>query len=171
MPNINITILNLSFTWSSFSFFIMSLERIVMNRRKRTEILIKGDRSLSKKISHYIQCNFDTKVIEDPRGCLVMLKTREYGKGGLFYLGEVYATQCKAMVQNALGLGIYAGHNHEFAMDLAIIDAAYKGGLDLELFNQDFLKEEARLQEKERLDFSRLMDTKVDFSTMEVQDA
>ena len=100
-----------------------------MNRKRRTEILIRGDRKLSKKIAEEIKEKYDIKSVNEPENGLVMIKMRESAKKQLFYLGEVLVTEAKVYINGNLGMGIVIGNEEKLAHNLAIIDAAYKGQL------------------------------------------
>lgn len=140
-----------------------------MNRRQRTEILIKGNRCLSKKLVNDIKDKYEVKSIEEPNNGLVMIKMRETAKRELFYLGEVLVTEAKVYVNGSLGLGIVIGDEEELANNLAIIDGAYRNGLrETEDWEDLLLKEEEKIKEKEKREAEKILETKVDFSTMDV---
>lgn len=140
-----------------------------MNRRRRTEILIRGNKCLAKKLAEDIKNKYEVKSIEDPNNGLVMIKMRETAKRELFYLGEVLVTEAKVYVNGSLGLGIVAGDEYELANNLAIIDGAYKGNLEeIREWEELLLKEEELIKEKEKIETKKILETKVDFSTMDV---
>lgn len=140
-----------------------------MNRRQRTEILIKGNRCLSKKLANDIKDKYEVKSIEEPNNGLVMIKMRETAKRELFYLGEVLVTEAKVYVNGSLGFGIVIGDEEELANNLAIIDGAYRNGLkETEDWEDFLLKEEEKIKEKEKREAEKILETKVDFSTMDV---
>lgn len=140
-----------------------------MNRRRRTEILIRGNKCLAKKLAEDIKNKYEVKSIEDPNNGLVMIKMRETAKRELFYLGEVLVTEAKVYVNGSLGLGIVAGDEYELANNLAIIDGAYKGNLEeIREWEKLLLKEEELIKEKEKIETKKILETKVDFSTMDV---
>jgi len=56
-----------------------------MNRKKRTEILIKGSLKAAKKMSEEISHKYDVKIIDEPNNGLVMIKVRETSKGSPFF--------------------------------------------------------------------------------------
>ncbi len=140
-----------------------------MNRRRRTEILIRGNKCLAKKLAEDIKNKYEVKSIEDPNNGLVMIKMRETAKRELFYLGEVLVTEAKVYVNGSLGLGIVAGDEYKLANNLAIIDGAYKGNLEeIREWEELLLKEEELIKEKEKIETKKILETKVDFSTMDV---
>ena len=100
-----------------------------MNRRKRTEILIRGSKELAKNLAKEIKEKYEIKTIDEPNNGLVMIKMRETAKKQLFYLGEVLVTEAKIQINGHLGMGIVAGDEEELAINLAIIDGAYKADL------------------------------------------
>lgn len=140
-----------------------------MNRRRRTEILIRGNKCLAKKLAEDIKNKYEVRSIEDPNNGLVMIKMRETAKRELFYLGEVLVTEAKVYVNGSLGLGIVAGDEYELANNLAIIDGAYKGNLEeIREWEELLLKEEDLIKEKEKIETKKILETKVDFSNMDV---
>ena len=101
-----------------------------MNRKRRTEILIRGRRKLSEKLSEEIKNKYEIKNVQDPENGLVMIKMRETAKKQLFYLGDVLVTEAKVSINGNLGLGIVNGDEEKLAYDLAVIDAAYNAELN-----------------------------------------
>lgn len=77
-----------------------------MNRKKRTEILIKSNENVAKMLADSVREKYEIKVIEEPNQGLVMIKMRETAQKELFYLGEVLVTEAKVYVNGALGMGI-----------------------------------------------------------------
>ena len=140
-----------------------------LDRRRRTEILIKGDERLSQKLADEIRSKYEIKEIESPNQGLAMIKMRETSKKELFYLGEVLVTEAKVFVEGTLGMGIVVGDKDELAFNLAIIDAAYNKGLrDVNIWKDSLIEEEVRIKDKEKKETAKILETKVDFSTMNV---
>ena len=71
-----------------------------MNRRRRTEILIKDNKDLATKLANEIKEKYEIKSIEEHNNGLVMIKMRETSKRELFYLGEVLVTESKVYVMD-----------------------------------------------------------------------
>ena len=101
-----------------------------MNRKRRTEILIKGSIEIAKKLSSQIEEKYIVKIIEEPNYGLVMVKVREGAKKTLFYIGEVLVTEAKILINGKLGIGIVTGNNTELAFCLGVIDATYNASLE-----------------------------------------
>ena len=140
-----------------------------MNRKRRTEILIRGDRKLSEKIAEEIKEKYDIKSVNEPENGLVMIKMRESAKKQLFYLGEVLVTEAKVYINGNLGMGIVIGNEEKLAHDLAIIDAAYKGQLqEVSKWNELLYEEEKKIIEREKNESAKILETKVDFTTMSI---
>ena len=138
-----------------------------MNRRKRTEILIRGSKELAKNLAKEIKEKYEIKTIDEPNNGLVMIKMRETAKKQLFYLGEVLVTEAKIQINGHLGMGIVAGDNEELAINLAIIDGAYKANLkETSKWEELLLNEEKNIKEKEYKLSQKILETKVDFTTM-----
>ncbi len=140
-----------------------------MIRKKRTEVLIKGSAEVSKKLAQEILKTYKVKSIEEPSNSLVMVKVRESAQQSLFYLGEVFITECKVMINGYLGIGMVKGHELELAYNLAIIDAVYNANLpETKEWAHVLLLEEGRIKaEREGLQ-NKVLKTKVNFETMDV---
>ncbi len=138
-----------------------------MNRRRRTEILIRGSKELAEKLAKEIEQKYDIKTIDEPNNGLVMIKMRETAKKQLFYLGEVLVTEAKININGHLGMGIVVGDNEELAVNLAIIDGAYKANLkEIDAWEELLLNEEKLIKKKEDKLSQKILETKVDFTTM-----
>lgn len=141
-----------------------------MRRKQRTEILINGSQELAESFAYEIEKNYPVTVIQEPENGLVMLKVRETSKKSLFYLGEVLVTECKAMVEGNIGIGMVKGHHPELAYHLAVIDAAFLGKLpETERWTESLEKEKRNIEEIRRTKNEAILKTKVSFETMDVQ--
>ncbi|KPU42593.1 phosphonate metabolism protein PhnG [Oxobacter pfennigii] len=140
-----------------------------MNRRMRTEILIRGSRSLARDMAKQIFDKYQVKTIEEPNYGLAMIKMREAAQNTLFYLGEVLVTEAKVHIENQLGIGIVSGNDTELSHWLAIVDAAYNASLKETLEWEEKLNEEHKnILEEEKRYKSKILMTKVNFDTMDV---
>lgn len=141
-----------------------------MNRQERTRILVMGDRTVLDRMAREIESAYELVTVKEPIEELVMLKVRESAQRTQFYLGEALMTSCVVRLGKTYGYGMVLGEDHQKALDLAVVDAAYAAegsfcaahGFD-ELLRQ----EHERLQEAKRLRNEALLKTQVDFSTME----
>ncbi|WP_416827534.1 phosphonate C-P lyase system protein PhnG [Ectobacillus polymachus] len=140
-----------------------------MKRKQRTEILIDGSKSVSEKLAQQIIDQYSVITIEEPNHGLVMIKSRETAKKSLFYLGELFITECKVSIQNHFGLGVVKGDEPELAYHLAVIDAAYAANLPETLTWTEILaSEEERIQLSIRKWEEKVLKTKVNFETMDI---
>jgi len=140
-----------------------------MNRKRRTEILIKSGNDLAKKLADDIRGKYEIKEIEAPNHGLVMIKIRETAKKELFYLGEILVTEAKVYIEGILGMGIVAGDKEDLALNLAIIDATYKKNLEeTKSWGELLLKEETEIRKREIEIEAGILKTKVDFTTMDI---
>ncbi|WP_156288932.1 phosphonate C-P lyase system protein PhnG [Oceanobacillus salinisoli] len=140
-----------------------------MKRRRRTEILIQGDSHVAKEFAASILEQYPCNEIISPRYGLTMLKIRESAKNSLFYLGEVLVTEAKVEINQQIGIGIVAGMKDELAKHLAIIDAAYKAKLPItNEWEIRLLEEEQSILKKKVKKQAALMETKVNFETMDI---
>ncbi len=140
-----------------------------MNRRRRTEILIKGSIELARGLVQSLEEKYELRVIEAPNNGLVMIKQRETAKNSSFYLGEVLVTEAKVEIKGTLGLGVVAGNNEELAYLLAVVDAAYNAKLpEIEKWEEVLRSEETKIEAELMQRQGRLMLTKVNFETMQL---
>lgn len=143
-----------------------------MKRRRRTEILIQGDPALANSLAKSITTTYDFQEIIAPRYGLTMIKMQETAKNSLFYMGEVLITEAKVEINSCIGIGIVIGMKDELARDLAIIDAAYKANLpEIEAWEAELLQVEKQIKHKRAKEQVKLLETKVDFQTMDVTNA
>ncbi|HEY5563015.1 MAG TPA: phosphonate C-P lyase system protein PhnG [Clostridiaceae bacterium] len=70
-----------------------------MNRKRRTEILIKGSSEIAKKLSYEIEEKYIVEIVEEPNYGLVVVKLRESANRTLFYIGEVLVTEAKVLMK------------------------------------------------------------------------
>ncbi|MFO1446480.1 phosphonate C-P lyase system protein PhnG [Bacillus sp. Bva_UNVM-123] len=140
-----------------------------MNRKRRTEILINSPFEVAEAFAQEIQGSYSITLIQKPESGLVMLKMRETAKKSLFYLGEVFVTECKVQIYNSIGIGIIKGDKPELSFHLAIIDAAYGAGLmETKAWTSILEEKEAELFKQRRKRNQEIMRTKVSFETMDV---
>lgn len=140
-----------------------------MKRKRRTEILIRGNENLACKLSEEVAIKHKITLINEPNYGLVMIKTRETAKNTLFYLGETLVTEAKVYVNGKIGLGIVQGDNPELAYNLAVIDGAYNANIkELEVWKEMLITEEKEILNLEQIENKKILDTKVNFETMDV---
>lgn len=140
-----------------------------MKRRRRTEILIQGDRRLAKELADSIAETYGCREISPPQQAMTMVKMRESAKNSLFYIGEVLITEVKMEIEGRIGIGIVAGIEEELSRQLAIIDAAYKAELpETGGWEAKLEEEERNIGRKRARQQAELFETKVSFETMEI---
>lgn len=140
----------------------------MIERQRRTRILIEGDRGLPQAISERIQSRHPVSTLEEPNEGLVMIRMRESAKNGRFNLGEVLVTEAKVLMGETIGIGIVVGHEPKLALALATIDAAFASGIpECGEIEAELLAEELRIEERERAQTAAVMKTRVDFQTMD----
>lgn len=140
-----------------------------MKRRRRTEILIQGDRRLARELAESITAAYNCREISPPQQAMTMIKMRESAKNSLFYIGEVLITEVKVEIEGRIGIGIVAGIEEHLACQLAIIDAAYKAELpETDGWEAQLEKEERSIGQARAREQAELFETKVSFETMEI---
>jgi len=139
-----------------------------MNRRVRTEILVKSNLEFLKKLSNLINQNYEINIIEKPNKGLLMMKLRESAQKQLFYIGELLVSEAKVMINNNLGLGIIQGDNLDKAYHLTVIDTAYNSNIkELDEININIKNEEKKLNKKNQIKVNKILKTKVNFETLD----
>ena len=140
-----------------------------MNRAARTRILVDGSSTLRERLAAETSDASDVHEVDSPTESLVMLTVRDTARGALFHPGELLVTEARARIGDCIGLGIAAGSCPRKAWELAVIDAAFNARLPLTEAWVALLEEEGkRLRgERERED-SRILETRVDFQTMDL---
>ncbi|MCL6459404.1 MAG: phosphonate C-P lyase system protein PhnG [Gorillibacterium sp.] len=139
-----------------------------MIRAKRTEILIEGTRDIPACFAQEIESKYQVRLIEQPNNGTVMVKMKETAQRSQFYLGEVFVTECKVKINQAIGLGIVQGHEPELAYQLAVIDAAYQAGLEeTKPWTDVLLAEERAIVQGRMMINAKVLETKVNFETMD----
>lgn len=140
-----------------------------MNRKQRTYILAECTSNLPQILCEQIESNYSINILEEANNGLVMLKMRENSKRSLFYLGEVLVTECKVEINGVIGMGIIAGMQEQKAYQLAVIDAAYNAGLtETAAWESILLSELAQLEQCKEQETARILQTKVNFETMDI---
>jgi alpha-D-ribose 1-methylphosphonate 5-triphosphate synthase subunit PhnG len=139
-----------------------------MTRKRRTRILILGDANVRKKYASIIGNKYAIQEIETPNNGLVMMKMREGGRNGLFYLGELLVTEAKVTIDGVFGLGIVSGDESDTAKELAVIDAAFNAGFsETKEWEAELLALEAVIEKRESDEDSDIARTRVSFETMD----
>jgi alpha-D-ribose 1-methylphosphonate 5-triphosphate synthase subunit PhnG len=139
-----------------------------VERARRTKILIEGASELRRELARRVSERREVLVVDEPRGALVMVKSRESAKNGLFYIGELLVTEAKVQVEGCIGIGIVAGDDSEAASDLAIIDAAFNAALgESTEWESLLLEEETRIRRREADEAARIERTRVAFESMD----
>jgi len=137
-------------------------------RNRRTKILIDGSPDVAQKISQDICARYSIIELEAPNEGLVMVRMRETAQNTLFNLGEVLVTESKAMINDAIGIGIVEGHRPELARELAVIDAAWTAGLpECEKWEELLATEEKAIVSRRLAESRSILDTRVRFETMD----
>lgn len=139
-----------------------------MERKQRTKILIKGSTEIPQRLAKEIIDQYDVEHIEEPNHGLIMVKMREIAQKSLFYLGEIFVTECKVRIHDVIGIGIVRGDQPKLAYELAVIDAAYNAGLkETKDWKELLLAEEQKIQQKKNQFKSKVLKTKVNFETLD----
>lgn len=139
-----------------------------MTRKERTEILSGCDIAVLKKMVSVIEDVHSIENLEEPNSGLVMVKMRESAQKHLFYLGEVFVTECKVLLNDVIGLGITRGSHRKRAYCMAVIDAAYNAGVEETVIIDDLLSmAKSKLDMQKSMEVSRILKTKVDFETLD----
>ena len=96
-----------------------------MNRRERSQVLAAASAEEVGHLAGIIQAGHEVRILKEPQKTLVMVKVRESVKRSLFYLGEVLATECMVIVDDAKGASVMAGDDFEKCIAMAVIDGYF----------------------------------------------
>lgn len=141
----------------------------MMKRKERTQILVHCRGSFLRKWAKRLEEEAEMKMIEEPSMGLVMIQMRESGKQSLFYPGEILVSEAKVECKGIVGIGILNGNELQKAYDLAVIDAAYGARLaPIQDLEKDLMKEQKRQMEQKKMQMQKILETKVNFETMDV---
>ncbi len=109
----------------------------------------------------------EVKIAKEPSVCLTMVRAEDSLEKQEFFLGEALTTECELSVDGMSGYGLCLGEDPTRGYCIAFIDALVIGGVSDERIDR-FLREQAEaIRERETLDFSRTLSTRVDFKLME----
>jgi alpha-D-ribose 1-methylphosphonate 5-triphosphate synthase subunit PhnG len=137
-------------------------------RKKRTEIMAECEAQDLKSISKLVEEHHEVKILEKPNSGLVMVKMRESAQKHLFYLGEVFVTECKVVIGETVGLGVIRGSHLKKAYFMAVVDAAYNAQITETDKLDRMLKDLGEKVAKKRArNTARILQTKVDFETLD----
>ncbi|MDC7223556.1 MAG: phosphonate C-P lyase system protein PhnG [Spirochaetales bacterium] len=141
-----------------------------MNRRERCRILIEGSGNLLKELGEEIEKSYTVQTIDEPNEGVVMVRMRDTARKAPFYLGEVLVTEAKVQVDGAVGIGIVRGRHPKRAYRLALVDGAWNRGVDrCGRWTELLVEERKRIEEVREREEGRILQTRVDFSTMDDQ--
>ncbi|MES2731002.1 MAG: phosphonate C-P lyase system protein PhnG [Bacteroidota bacterium] len=112
--------------------------------------------------------NYLINLTKTPSIFLTMVRAEDSVEKQEFYLGEALTTDCEVEINGSVGYGICLGDEPERAYCMAIIDALFTSQ-DASLPTvEDFLASQwTAIQQREKMEFSQIMRTKVDFKLME----
>lgn len=138
-----------------------------MKKSRLTQILVEGTPSFLEKLALEMEQKYSVILVRSPEKSLVMNKARDSVSGHAFYMGEVLITECTVSINSVYGFGAIMGAEPDRAYQLAIVDCAYNAKLpEIQTWNGLLIAEEQQIIYKKRLEFSRIMKTKVNFDTM-----
>lgn len=161
----------MSFSSPLFKKESLSGVMTLIRRKRRTEILIRGDRRLAARLAEQVQRVYAVQSVEDADHGLVMIKMRETAQNTRFYIGELFVTEAKVKINEHIGIGIIQGDEPELAYQLAVIDAAYVAQLpETREWTVELEAEEERIRERQIAEHRKRLLSKVQFETMQEEE-
>jgi len=140
-----------------------------VTRARRTRILVQAAEEVRARCAADVLAAHDVREVQPPTETLVMLTARDTARGSLFHPGELLVTEARARIGEHVGLGIAAGSCAQKAWELAVIDAAYTAGVpECATWEQPLQEEEQRLQREREKEDARILQTRVEFETMDI---
>lgn len=139
-----------------------------MKKREIFKSLSKGKREDILALSKLMEENEVIEIVKEPEKTLVMMKMMETVSKTPYYLGEVLACESQVKVNDSKGIAVLIGDDFEKVYAAALIDAALNAGLDETYRIKDKLREIlAEIEDAEKKEQARTMESKVDFNVME----
>lgn len=130
---------------------------------------MRGNPECRSSLAQEITDRYAVYTIAEPKPGLVMSTMRETAQRSRFFLGEVLVTECKVQIEKRIGLGIIAGEDERAAFELAVIDAAWNANLpETSEWEGRLAAEDQAVQSRDAMERARVMETRVDFQTMDV---
>jgi phosphonate C-P lyase system protein PhnG len=111
---------------------------------------------------------FEVKIAKAPSVCMTMIQAEDSVEFQQFYLGEALTTECEVMVNGQRGYGICLGDEPVRSYCIAFIDGLTQlAAMDLSNVHAFLNEQSALIENKAKLEYNRIMRTKVDFKLME----
>lgn len=114
-----------------------------------------------------MESKHSVSVAKEPSVCLTMIQAEDTLEKQQFYLGEALTTECEVSVDGTLGIGLCLGEEPVRGYCIAFVDALMSRDSD----NPDVLAfcdaQRAIVEKRDRDEFARAMNTRVDFKLME----
>jgi len=115
-----------------------------------------------------LEQRYEIKVSKPPSICLTMLKASDTVEEQAFFLGEALTTDCEVAIQGITGYGVVLEDQPQRAYCLAVIDALAIIQDDSWPLIAAFLQREwILLEQLEKEEFTKIMQSAVDFKLME----
>lgn len=116
----------------------------------------------------HIEPTYTINITQLPGICMTMVRAEDSVEYQEFYLGEALTTDCEVEINNVAGYGICLGDEPERAYCIAVFDALLSGNDPLtDQMNAFLTTQHALIKEKEKVEFNRILSTKVDFKLMD----
>lgn len=136
-------------------------------RKEYSKILALAGYEEVKPLKKLIEDRYQVKMLRPAQKTLTMMQFREPIKSSLFYLGEVLCSECIAEVEGVKGAAVIMGDDFEKVTALAVIDAAYNGGLEECRIIDAAIRKLAEKQQVSRGSLNaEIRKSKVSFNTM-----
>jgi alpha-D-ribose 1-methylphosphonate 5-triphosphate synthase subunit PhnG len=115
-----------------------------------------------------LEQRYEIKVTKSPSICLTMLKAQDSVEEQAFYLGEALTSDCEVVILGVTGYGVVLEDQPQRAYCLAVVDALAKIQDSSWPLIAAFLEREwAILEQLEKEEFTKIMQSAVDFKLME----
>jgi len=104
-------------------------------------------------------------VLQNRTG-LVMLPYTDSAQGTVFHLGEVLVTEGHVRIQGDVeGYGMVMGRDAEFALGVALLDAALTAYIETETIHAFLTEQQKAQQEADELELRKVEATRVEMET------
>jgi len=131
-------------------------------------VLCECDEITLKDLITKLEPDYEIQVIQAPEKCMTMLRGADTVEKQPFYLGEILTSTCEVAIQDCIGYGICVGDSPVRAYCIAVVDALRQLHDANWSTVEDFISAHGqKIHQAEKLEFNRILQTRVDFKLME----
>lgn len=142
------------------------ISMIKLNREKWFEIIAVADRDDIIRLGKVIEKDNEIKVLT-LENVLLPIKAIDSAKGVEFCLGDVFATECKVLVNGHEGYMLVLGDDKEKAYYGAILDGYFETSNNKQWLIEELKKMENKWKKTVAEEMTKVYETKVEFEIID----